>query len=292
MAVHCVRRGMRLDVLRPGALLQQAVSDGGPSGASVRMHEPVKENSEQMKRVGLVAGAWSCGGQWAVADEQQRRQARWFLEHSFERDADEQGAARAKEQQAMAVLFDEMKDADENFAAGFLTELFREADDVAKEYAQLKADPNGRTARMAWLALLLCQSKACMQQVASVLASGELDEGSTELLAAAATAATPQELVDVFMLNGDDLIQVLHGLFAASGNAAILADVVEQAGLFSKATLAEDSPSVVAAFDRGRRARGLLAELAIAHDTVRRALEARPEPHVKELLDSIARRRV
>ncbi len=190
------------------------------------------------------------------------------------------------------MLFDEMRDSDENFAAGFLTELFREAADVAGEYPRVAADANGRAARMAWLALLLCQSEACAQQVGHILASGELDEGSAELLAAAANATTPQELVDVFMLNGDDLMDVLHGLFAASGNVAIVADLVEQAALFSKTTLAEDSPSVVATFDRGRRARGLLAELAIAHDIVRRALEARSESHVRELLESIAKRRV
>jgi hypothetical protein len=225
------------------------------------------------------------------ADAQRRVEARWFLEHAFERS--EKHAALVRE--AISELFDELKDADENFVAGFLSGWLRD-DGVAvdEEYAALVDDPNSRRARVVWLGLLLCQSVACTDQIARVLQSGGLEEDTLELLSLAATAETMQQLRDAFVLNGDDVMEVLHGSFAATGNLDIVAGLVQEAALFRKETLLEEEDSAVAlaAFDRGRRARSLLAKMAIAHKSVRAALQSSKEAHVQQLLHSIARDRV
>src|SRR5690242_128965 len=88
------------------------------------------------------------------ADDQRRIEARWFLEHTFERSDKHPSLVR----EAMAELLDELKDCDENFVAGFLSGWLR-SDGVAveEEYAALVVDdPNSRRARVAWLGLLLC----------------------------------------------------------------------------------------------------------------------------------------
>jgi hypothetical protein len=236
--------------------------------------------------VGLLIAPNVC---WA--DAQRRVEARWFLEHAFERSEKHPSLVR----EAMSELLDELKDADENFVAGFLSGWLRE-DGVAveEEYAALVDDPNSRRARVAWLGLLLCQTVACTDQIARVLQSGGLEENTLELLSLAATAETMQQLRDAFVLNGDDVMEVLHGSFSATGNLDIVAGLMQEAALFRKETLLEEEDSAVAlaAFDRGRRARALLAKLAIAHKSVRAALQSSKEAHVQQLLQSIARDRV
>jgi hypothetical protein len=220
-----------------------------------------------------------------------KHEARWVLER-----AHEQVEFPSSWLDAVDALLLDVANEDENFVAGFLACMMErlplEQVGMLSSLLLSDGDSNSRRARIVWTSLAFCSlnedAPKCLTVLENLATDPHLDEPNVEMLRDAIRASqlrSPVLLGDTFMLNSSEILDLLEGMFACSGNPDLIESLVVEAVRFNKGAIAEFG---VEAFERAKLCRAILAKLAIRHPAVWAALEN--DARAQDLVRSIKSR--